>query len=159
MKIHFYHVDILPKILLCRVLSTAAKYLALPRATEIAVSFVSKEEIQLLNKQTRNVDKPTDVLSFPVVQLNKQPIDLTKFSADINPETGRLALGDIVVCRQVAIFQAKEYGHSTSRELAFLALHGMLHLLGYDHIIEADEREMVQLAEAILAKCHLKRKK
>lgn len=91
---------------------------------EIDVSFVDNTEIQKINKQYRNLDAPTDVLSFPLGQDGKY---------DKNEETGALLLGDIVISMQKAVEQAEIYGHSLQREVGFLTVHSMLHLLGYDH--------------------------
>lgn len=114
---------------------------------EVSVSFVKGEEIQALNKKFRECDKVTDVLSFP--NLNKTPKQhLKEFADEINE--GVLFLGDIVICRKKAKMQAREYGHSMKREVCFLALHGLLHLLGYDHIEKEDEKLMQKTAEKTL---------
>ena len=115
----------------------------------ISLNFVSGEEIKSLNKQFREIDRQTDVLSFP--NLNKLPKQsLAEFDADRNFDDGLLFLGDVVICKKVAYAQAKEYGHSKKREICFLALHGLLHLLGYDHIEKDDEVEMQTMADKIL---------
>lgn len=115
----------------------------------ISLNFVSGEEIKSLNKQFREIDRQTDVLSFP--NLNKLPKQsLAEFDADRNFDDGLLFLGDVVICKKVAYAQAKEYGHSKKREICFLALHGLLHLLGYDHIEKDDEVEMQAMADKIL---------
>ena len=99
-------------------------------SAEISVRFVDNEEIHRLNKQFRNVDSATDVLSFP---LGKVEEDGTA-TYDENPETGAKVLGDIVISVERAEEQAKEFEHSLQREMAFLTVHSMLHLLGYDHV-------------------------
>ena len=104
------------------------------------IRFVSEEEINALNVKFRNVDRATDVLSFPMYELSKEPM----------PDEDFIFLGDIAICKKVAIKQAKEYGHSLERELCFLALHGFLHLLGYDHIEKEDEEVMMRIAKEIL---------
>lgn len=91
---------------------------------EIAVSFVDNKEIQELNAKYRNKDMPTDVLSFPLGENGKY---------DRNEETGALLLGDIVISLPKAVEQADFYGHSLQREIGFLTVHSMFHLLGYDH--------------------------
>lgn len=113
----------------------------------VSINFVDAEQIKSLNKEFRNIDKCTDVLSFP--NLNKLPEQSIK---DFESEKidDQLFLGDIVICKQVAKNQAKEYGHSKKREICFLALHGLLHLLGYDHIEKDDERLMNATANKIL---------
>lgn len=91
---------------------------------EVSVSFVNNNEIRRLNKQFRGKDKSTDVLSFPLGEDGVY---------DINQETGALLLGDVVISMETAVKQAKTYGHSLEREVGFLTVHSMLHLLGYDH--------------------------
>ena len=105
---------------------------------EVSVSVVDEDEIKALNREFRGIDKITDVLSFPI--------------GDENPETGEEVLGDIVLCAGKIIAQAKEYGHTRKRELAFLTCHSMLHLLGYDHIEEDERQEMEELQRKILDK-------
>lgn len=136
-----------------------ADYLKQPHNLEVNVTIVSPEEIQQLNSTQRNVDAVTDVLSFPTIDAGRQVIDVDKYPADINPSTGNLMLGDIVICRKRAEEQATEYGHSVKRELAFLTLHGVLHLLGYDHIEEQDEQQMRQLQSVILTNLKITRDK
>ena len=115
----------------------------------VSVNFVDENEIQRLNKQFRNIDRVTDVLSFP--NLNKTYDQrLSEFDAERNPDDNLLFLGDIVICKKVAKRQAKEYGHSLKREICFLAVHGLLHLLGYDHIKEEDEKLMKEATEKAL---------
>lgn len=99
-------------------------------SAEISVRFVDNEEIHALNKQYRDVDAPTDVLSFPLGRVDEDGNALY----DENPETGAKVLGDIVISVEKAEEQAKEYEHSLQREMAFLTVHSMLHLLGYDHV-------------------------
>ena len=94
-------------------------------SVEISVRFVNNDEIHRLNKEFRNVDSSTDVLSFPMGENGVY---------DTNPETGAFILGDIVISAQTAFAQSQEFGHSFQREMAFLTVHSMLHLLGYDHV-------------------------
>ncbi len=120
----------------------------------ISVNFVSEKQIQNLNNEFRKIDKKTDVLSFP--NLNKKTTQkLNEFQNEVFDN--QLFLGDIVICKNVARAQAKEYGHSMKREICFLALHGLLHLLGYDHIESEDEKLMQKTAEEILNKFGVKR--
>lgn len=93
-------------------------------SAEVNVTFTDDIEIHKLNLEFRNVDKSTDVLSFPLGE---------RGVFDINPESGAKMLGDIVISVQHAVVQAREYGHTLQREMAFLTVHSMLHLLGYDH--------------------------
>lgn len=96
----------------------------IPGPCEVSVTFVDVDEIQQLNSQFRNNDYPTDVLSFPL------GVD---GNYDVNPATGAKQLGDIVLCVPIAVEQSKKYGHSLQREIGYLTVHSMLHLLGYDH--------------------------
>ena len=118
-------------------------------SVEVSVRFVDDEEIHALNLQYRNVDRSTDVLSFPLGEDGVY---------DINYSTGAKMLGDIVISVEHAIEQAKTYGHSLQREIGFLTVHSMLHLLGYDH--EAGGIEQVRMREkeeTILTQLGLKR--
>ncbi len=114
----------------------------------MSINFVSADEIRELNQKFRGIDRATDVLSFP--NLDKKPNDkLKKFANDCD-ENGIVLLGDVVICKEVAYQQAKDYEHSKKREICFLALHGLLHLLGYDHIKSEDEKLMMSTADKIL---------
>ncbi|MCL6637521.1 MAG: rRNA maturation RNase YbeY [Alicyclobacillus sp.] len=115
---------------------------------EVSVSLVSDEEIHELNRTYRGVDRPTDVLSFALQEGEPFP--------ETEAEAGPL-WGDVVVSVPTALRQADAYGHSVQRELAFLLVHGFLHLLGYDHAETADEREMFGRQEAVLAELGLTR--
>ena len=117
---------------------------------EIDVSVVGKSTIRSLNLEHRNVDKVTDVLSFPSVDLTF-PICMCDHTADINPETGKLFLGDIMICRAKVREQAKAFGHSETREFVYLAVHGMLHLFGFDHVTPEGEEDMNAHQKAIMA--------
>lgn len=107
---------------------------------ELSVTFVDKDEIQEINKTYRDKDKVTDVISFA---LEEDEPEITGLDMP-------RVLGDIIICTDVANEQAKSYGHSFERELGFLALHGFLHLLGYDHMNETDEQEMFGRQDQIL---------
>ncbi len=122
----------------------------------ITVSFANEAKIKELNQQYRKVDKVTDVLSFPMLDIT-YPHKLKEFYSEVSPD-GFLYLGDVVICPQIAKKQAKEYGHSKKREISFLALHGLLHVLGYDHIEKQDEKVMQDTANEILNKLNIKRK-
>ena len=123
----------------------------------VTVSFVKTDKIKELNRQFRNVDKATDVLSFPMLNIHFSQ-KVKEFKNDFEPD-GSLYLGDVVICKKVARLQAKQYGHSKKREVGFLALHGMLHLLGYDHIESEDEKVMMQTSKTILDNLQLNREK
>lgn len=129
-----------------------------PSRIEVAVSFVDDDEIQQLNKERRNIDAVTDVLSFPNLEdvFNKK-INKKNFPYDVNPENGKVDIGDVVINLNRAHEQAGSYGHSFTREVAFLMVHGLLHLMGYDHIDQMDANLMRAQEEAVLAKFKLKR--
>ncbi|WP_421379930.1 rRNA maturation RNase YbeY [Bacillus salacetis] len=112
-------------------------------ASELTLSFVTNERIQEINKEYRDKDQPTDVISFALEELGE---DETKVVGEGIPRI----LGDIIISVEKAKEQADEYGHSFSRELGFLALHGFLHLLGYDHMNEEDEKRMFGRQKEIL---------
>ncbi len=118
---------------------------------EINVLLTDDAAIRAINRRTRGVDRPTDVLSFPMFEFTPGafPADV---SADIDPETGLLPLGDMVLSLERAAAQAREYGHSLRREAGYLTIHSVLHLLGYDHLDEGPmKRQMRAREEAILA--------
>ncbi len=120
------------------------------KQVEIELELLTEEEIQELNRDERGIDEVTDVLSFPSLQEIKFPFDPNDYEDDVNPETDCVILGEIYICLKRAIGQAEEYGHSVERELGFLATHGVLHLLGYDHVEEDDRTEMEELQAVIL---------
>lgn len=158
MKIYFSGARAGEKKLLSRVLNYAADSLLQPERISLSVAFLSEDEIRSLNLESRGVDKPTDVLSFQYLDYIRsgERVDLSKREY-IDVVTGLADLGEIYICRSIARRQARTYGHSLKRETAFLALHGFLHLLGYDHDGEEDEREMFALQEKLLAALNIKR--
>ncbi len=111
-----------------------------PEDAYVCITLVSEEEIQSINKEQRDIDSVTDVLSFPMIPWSfpANYNELSDFSDIKDPETGEIMLGDVVLCIPKVVSQAKEYGHSKRREFAFLICHSMLHLLGYDHMEEND---------------------
>lgn len=115
---------------------------------EISILLTDDKGIQAINAEHRQKDAPTDVLSFPVSQYT--PGAFSPNAEDMNLETGCLHLGDIVLSSDRAKRQAEEYGHSIARELAYLIVHGTLHLLGYDHMEETQKAAMRQKEESIL---------
>ncbi len=117
---------------------------------EVSVSFVTNKEIRSLNKAYRKKDVETDVLSFPLTSEDG--------TQEINSETGFVSLGDVVISLEMAVKQASMYGHSLEREVGFLTVHSMLHLLGYDHETSPlDERLMREKEEAVLEKLGISR--
>ena len=118
---------------------------------------VSEEEIRELNARERGVDRVTDVLSFPSMDGIKDKPVLADEHGECIDEEGRIFLGSIVICEKRARKQAAEYGHSFERELWYLAVHGVLHCLGYDHETEEEKREMRAKEEEVMAKLDLTR--
>lgn len=129
-----------------------------PRKLQACVKFVYDDEIQELNKRMRNIDKVTDVLSFPNCEnVFNREINKKNFPFEVNPENGKVDIGDIVINLNRAEEQAGSYGHSFTREVAYLMVHGLLHLMGYDHIDQLDANLMRAQEEKVLAKFNLKR--
>ncbi|MGF3103756.1 rRNA maturation RNase YbeY [Rossellomorea sp. DUT-2] len=118
--------------------------------SEVSVTFVTNERIQEINREYRHKDQPTDVISFALEELGEDEVEI------VGGQFPRV-LGDIIISIDRAKEQAEEYNHSFSRELGFLALHGFLHLLGYDHVEEMDEKKMFQRQKDILDEYGLKR--
>lgn len=132
-----------------------------PFESEINVLLTDNEGIHTFNRQYRDIDRPTDVLSFPNLNY-EEPADFetaAENEADcFNPETGELVLGDIIISVDKVKEQAESYGHSEKREFAFLVAHSMLHLCGYDHMEEAEAKQMEEKQEAVLNKLGITRK-
>ena len=121
-----------------------------PLAIELV--FVDGEEIRRLNRETRDTDRVTDVLSYPALDdIKGQPLKGEEHPYEIDEE-GNLLIGSIVVCCDKAKEQAEEYGHSYHRELHYLIVHGIMHCLGYDHMVDEDKAEMREKEELILQK-------
>ena len=113
--------------------------------------FAGEAEIRRLNRETRAVDRVTDVLSYPTLDgIRGKTLKLRDFPFDA--EEGTLMVGSVVICRAQARAQAEEYGQSEEREITYLLIHGLLHLLGYDHMTEEDKREMRALEKRVLAR-------
>ena len=117
---------------------------------EINVLVTTDRGIQDINRVTRSIDKPTDVLSFPMFQLEagNPPKD---WSAYIDPETDRCPLGDMSISLERATAQAEEFGHSIRREIGYLTIHSVLHLLGYDHLDEGEQKKKMRTREEAIA--------
>ncbi|MCR6096781.1 rRNA maturation RNase YbeY [Salipaludibacillus agaradhaerens] len=135
------------KNLVADVLNTALKEENLKEESEVSVTFVTDEHIHQLNREYRDKDQPTDVLSFA----------LNEGDEDISESPATNLLGDVIISVPRAKVQAEEYGHDMKRELCFLAVHGFLHLIGYDHETEKDEKVMFTKQEDILQKHGLKK--
>ena len=117
---------------------------------EINVLVTDDAGIQIVNRESRGLDKPTDVLSFPMFQLEagNPPRDWTEYQ---DPETGLVPLGDMCISLERAIAQAKEFGHPTRREIGYLTIHSVLHLLGYDHMDEGEQKRQMRAREEAIA--------
>lgn len=135
------------------VIEEALDYEHCPYEAEVNVILTDNADIQMINKEFRDINQPTDVLSFPMVEYeNPSDFDHVEDLVEeyFNLETGELLLGDIVVSVDKVEEQAEKYGHSESRELAFLIAHSMLHLCGYDHMKEKERAVMEQRQGEIL---------
>ena len=114
---------------------------------EISLSFVSLDEIHELNRDYRGVDRPTDVLSFPMFESIGE---LEDACGELEEEGQTVPLGDVVICMDKIIEQAEEFGHTREREMVYLFTHSVLHLLGYDHETEEDRKQMRAREEEIM---------
>lgn len=138
-----------------KVIRTALAAEGIDFPCEVDVLVTNDDEIQRLNREARQVDRATDVLSFPAFAL--RPGELPG-AEDADPGTGRVALGDMMISLEHVEAQAREYGHSQRRELAYLVVHSVLHLLGYDHLDEGPMKaQMREREEAILAELGISR--
>ena len=142
------------KTLLCvAVIKALAEFNCPPAA--VTVTFVDNARIRTINREQRNIDKETDVLSFPLLFATEGTLPAL---SDADMEDGKLYLGDIVLSTEKAIAQAKEYGHSPARELAYLTVHSVLHLMGFDHMEEEEQKRMRAMEEKVLSAMGLQRK-
>ncbi len=131
-----------------KVIEAALDYEDCPYEAEVNLLLTMNDEIQEMNRNFRQIDRATDVLSFPMVDYEEAgEFDFLEEAPEcFHPETGELMLGDIVISKEKVISQAEEYGHSIEREYAFLIAHSMLHLFGYDHM-EENERLVMELKQ------------
>lgn len=144
------------------VINEAMDFEGCPYEAEINVLLTDNDGIHEINKEQRNIDSPTDVLSFPMVSYIK-PSDFDFLENDdvnadyFNPDSGELILGDIVLSIDKIIEQAHNYEHEEKRELAFLVAHSMLHLFGYDHMVEDEAKVMEDKQNSILNNLNIRR--
>lgn len=128
------------------IIPAALDYEKCPYEAEVNVILTDNDAIQEINREYRQIDAPTDVLSFPMIEYETES-DFSHVEDSVedffNPESGELILGDIIISVEKVIEQAEKYGHSKERELAFLIAHSMLHLCGYDHM-DDEERERME---------------
>lgn len=142
-----------------QVIEEALDYAECPYEAEVNLLLTMNEEIHEMNLNFREIDRPTDVLSFPMVDYEMAG-DFEFLEEDdsyFNPESGELMLGDIVISKEKVIEQAFEYGHSIKREFAFLIAHSMLHLFGYDHMEEEERLIMEEKQKEILVRLDILR--
>ncbi len=136
-----------------RVVEAALDYVKCPYECEVNILLTDNEGIQSVNKQMRQIDAPTDVLSFPMIDYETEA-DFSIVERDeasyFDAATGELLLGDIMISLEKVVEQSQQYNHSIVREYAFLIAHSMLHLSGYDHMVEEERIRMEQMQEAIL---------
>ena len=131
-----------------------------PYEAEVNLTLVDNEEIHTINREYLNIDRPTDVLSFPMLSYEAAG-DFSKLEDDyddnFNPDTGEILLGDIVISVDKVAEQAESYGHSQKREYAFLIVHSMLHLFGYDHMTPEEAADMEAKQRQILDEMNITR--
>ena len=131
-----------------------------PYEAQVNLLITDDEGIREFNRQFRQVDSPTDVLSFPMIPFEREA-DFSIVEAEeadcFDPDSGELLLGDIIISAQKVLEQAEKYGHSTKREFAFLTAHSMLHLCGYDHMEQEQAKAMEQKQEQILVRLGITR--
>ena len=142
-----------------KVIEAAIDYVDCPYESEVNLLLTMNDEIHEMNQNFREIDRATDVLSFPMVDYEKAGnFDFLEDAMEyFNPETGELMLGDIVISKEKVISQAEEYGHSIEREYAFLIAHSMLHLFGYDHMEEEERIAMEEKQKEILEQLQILR--
>lgn len=134
--------------LIQRAISAALREEKVPGDCEVSVLLTDNEGIHELNRDYRGVDRPTDVLSFPANELSPGEFDADLCERD--PETGRVFLGDMAISLEKCEAQAEEFGHSFERELMYLTVHSTLHLLGYDHVDEAEMKRQMRGREDVI---------
>lgn len=135
-----------------RVITYSLDYIQCPYEAEVNVTLTDNKGIHEVNKEYRNIDRPTDVLSFPMIDYN-EPGDFSVVGESVdcfNPDSGELILGDIMISIDKIKEQAEAYGHSQQRELGFLVAHSMLHLFGFDHMEEDDAKLMEEKQRDIM---------
>ena len=142
-----------------KVIEAAIDYVNCPYETEVNLLLTMNNEIHEMNRDFREIDHATDVLSFPMIDYSEAgDFEFLEDSIEyFNPETGELMLGDIVISKEKVISQAEEYNHSVEREFAFLIAHSMLHLFGYDHMEDEERVEMEAKQKEILEQLQILR--
>ena len=141
------------------VIETALDMAGCPYEAEVSLLLTMDTQIREMNTQFRGIERATDVLSFPMVEypMSGEFGFLEENEGYFNPESGELSLGDIVISKEKVISQAEEYGHSVLREYAFLIVHSVLHLTGFDHMEEDERREMETKQDEIMKRLDILR--
>lgn len=143
-----------------RVVDFCLDYVSFPYEAEVNLTLTDNDGIHAINKEFRQIDRPTDVLSFPMLDY-ETPGDFSfleeEDNNDFNPDTGEALLGDIIISVDKVMEQAESFGHSIEREYAFLITHSMLHLFGYDHMEEDEAKVMEEKQKDILNKMNILR--
>lgn len=146
--------------LIRKVVISCLDYVKCPFEAEVSILLTDDEEIKQINQEFRDIDRPTDVLSFPAIDYGL-PGDFSGLAEDtvgyFNPESGELILGDIVISVERALVQAQEYGHTAEREIAFLTAHSMFHLFGYDHMEDEERMIMEEKQRSVLDQLQISR--
>ena len=138
------------KSIISKAIAATLKQQCVEVPCEINVLITDDKGIQAINKATREIDRPTDVLSFPMFQMEPGALP-DDWKSYIDIETGRCPLGDMALSLERACTQASEYGHSARREIGYLTIHSMLHLLGYDHLDDGKQKEQMRIQEELIA--------
>ena len=143
------------------VIEEAVEFEQCPYETEVNVILTDNDAIRDINREYREIDTPTDVLSFPMITYDEpadfEMIEAAEIEDYFNPETGELVLGDIIISVEKVMAQAEEFGHSTKRELAFLVAHSMMHLFGYDHMTPEEAAVMEDKQNQVLININIPR--
>lgn len=148
-----------PEELASQVIEKCLDYEKCPYEAQVSLLLINAEEMHRMNREYRGIDRPTDVLSFPMLNY-ETPGDFSKVEEDpdsFEPDSGELLLGDIVINGDQVYTQAEEYGHSVKREFAFLIAHSMLHLMGYDHMSPEEAQLMEGRQREILGQLGINR--
>lgn len=142
-----------------QVIETTLDYAGCPYEWEVSLLLTQNEEIRVMNQDFRGIDRPTDVLSFPMTDypLPGQFEFLENCDDCFHPESGELMLGDIVISKEKVLSQAEEFGHSALREYAFLIAHSVLHLIGYDHMQDEERQIMERKQKEIMERLNILR--
>ncbi len=142
-----------------QVICACVDYADFPFEAEVNLLLVDNETIHEINLEQRQIDRPTDVLSFPMIQYEQAGdfSHIEEMEDNFHPETGECLLGDIVISVEKVLEQAASYGHTPKREYAFLITHSMFHLFGYDHMTEEEEKVMFEKQGEVLDLLHINR--